>query len=70
MLFLCESIYCFFLVYSQLVGESLLWTLGQGLGKDFTSETKEAWTAMYGLVSKEMKTGLQEYKELTGSLEC
>ena len=68
MLFLCES--TVLLLHSQLVGECLLWTLSQGLGKDFTSETKEAWTAMYGLVSKEMKTGLQEYKELTGSLEC
>lgn len=49
----------------DLVGECLLWTLGQGLGKEFTSEVKEAWTTMYGLVSKEMKEGLEEYQELT-----
>lgn len=47
----------------QLVGKSLLWTLEQGLGKEFTTEVKDAWTTMYGLVSMEMKEGLQEYKE-------
>lgn len=30
-----------------VVGECLLWTLEQGLGADFTPETKEAWTAAY-----------------------
>ncbi len=29
------------------VGEALLWTLGQGLGDDFTAEAKEAWTVTY-----------------------
>lgn len=29
------------------VGEALLWTLGQGLGKKFTQEVKEAWTVVY-----------------------
>lgn len=47
----------------QLVGKSLLWTLEQGLGKEFTTEVKDAWTTMYGLVSMEMKEGIQEYKE-------
>jgi len=29
------------------VGEALLWTLGKGLGDEFTEETKEAWTITY-----------------------
>jgi hemoglobin-like flavoprotein len=29
------------------VGAALLWTLEQGLGADFTSETKAAWTEAY-----------------------
>jgi hemoglobin-like flavoprotein len=29
------------------VGAALLWTLGKGLGSDFTPDTKEAWTAAY-----------------------
>jgi hemoglobin-like flavoprotein len=29
------------------VGAALLWTLDKGLGPDFTSEAKEAWTAAY-----------------------
>jgi len=36
------------------VGAALLWTLEQGLGEDFTPETKEAWTACYGLLSSTM----------------
>ena len=31
----------------QKVGEALLWTLEQGLGKDFTPEVKLAWTKCY-----------------------
>ena len=37
------------------VGEALLWTLEQGLGPAFTAETREAWTACYGLVASTMK---------------
>ena len=36
------------------VAEALLWTLGQGLGEAFTDEVKEAWTAVYTLLSKVM----------------
>lgn len=36
------------------VGAALLWTLQQGLGKDFTSDTAEAWRAAYGLLSTAM----------------
>mgnify|MGYP001817671846 FL=1 len=31
----------------SVVGEALLWTLGQGLGDAFTDEVKEAWTITY-----------------------
>ena len=30
-----------------LVGGALLWTLEKGLGADFTSEVKAAWTETY-----------------------
>jgi len=33
------------------VGEALIWTLGQGLGDDFTPATKDAWLAAYGALS-------------------
>lgn len=39
-----------------LVGEALLWTLEKGLGKDFTPKTKEAWTAVYGVLANVMQT--------------
>lgn len=50
---------------TQLVGQSLLWTLEKGLGDIFTAEVKDAWTTMYGLVATEMKEGLEEYNELS-----
>ena len=37
------------------VGAALLWTLQKGLGDDFTPETKEAWTVVYGVLSTTMK---------------
>jgi hemoglobin-like flavoprotein len=36
------------------VGDALLWTLAQGLGKDWTDEVKEAWTTCYRLLSQTM----------------
>lgn len=36
------------------VGAALLLTLEQGLGDAFTPEVREAWAAMYGLVSRTM----------------
>ncbi|WP_414899510.1 globin family protein [Rhizobium cremeum] len=35
----------------EVVGDALLWTLEQGLGPDFTPETKAAWTSAYGTLS-------------------
>jgi hemoglobin-like flavoprotein len=36
------------------VGEALLWTLGKGLGDDFTDEVKNAWTKVYTLLANVM----------------
>ncbi len=37
------------------VAAALLWTLSQGLGKAFTNEVKEAWTAVYLIIAGVMK---------------
>ena len=37
------------------VGAALLWTLEQGLGKDFTPETRIAWTDTYTLLAGVMR---------------
>jgi hemoglobin-like flavoprotein len=39
------------------VAAALLWTLEQGLGEAFTPEVRDAWAAMYELVSSAMKRG-------------
>src|SRR5215510_1554176 len=39
------------------VGSALLWTLEVGLGRAFTAEVKEAWTAVYNLLASTMKEG-------------
>ncbi len=41
------------------VGAALLWTLEQGLGPDFTSQTKQAWTEVYTILSSTMITAAQ-----------
>jgi hemoglobin-like flavoprotein len=38
------------------VGEALLWTLGQGLGKAFTPEVEAAWTETYNTLAEVMKS--------------
>jgi len=45
----------------QTVGEALLWTLEMGLGKRFTSEVREAWAAVYGLLASTMRTAAAKY---------
>lgn len=42
------------------VGEALLWTLGKGLGDEFTAEVKEAWTQTYTTVAGVMKESAAE----------
>lgn len=38
----------------DVVGDCLIWTLGQGLGEDFTPELQEAWMAAYGILASTM----------------
>ena len=40
--------------YYDRVGEALIWTLGKGLGDDFTPEVRDAWIAAYSLLSGAM----------------
>lgn len=42
------------------VGAALLWTLGQGLGDDFTPEVEGAWTEVYTVLSTTMKDAAAE----------
>ena len=42
------------------VGEALLWTLEQGLGAEFTSSVKAAWTEAYLALSGAMKRAAAE----------
>ncbi len=42
------------------VGAALLWTLEAGLGKTFTAEMKEAWTAVYVLLATTMKDAARQ----------
>lgn len=37
------------------VGTALIWTLGAGLGDDFTDEVKDAWLAAYTILATTMK---------------
>ena len=41
----------------QPVAEALLWTLGQGLGDDFTEEVKAAWVEAYTILATVMQGG-------------
>jgi hemoglobin-like flavoprotein len=41
------------------VGAALIWTLEQGLGEAFTSEVKDAWVEVYGVLSQTMIEGLR-----------
>ncbi len=36
------------------IGDALLWTLQQGLGKDWSYKEAEAWTTCYGMLSNAM----------------
>ncbi|WP_020533455.1 globin family protein [Flexithrix dorotheae] len=38
----------------KTVGEALIFTLGAGLGEDFTEEVKAAWVEVYGVLSSTM----------------
>lgn len=42
------------------VAEALLWTLGKGLGDDFTDDVKDAWVTAYVILSGVMKEAAKE----------
>ena len=44
----------------ETVGAALLWTLEAGLGRNFTPDVKEAWTAVYGLLATTMKDAARD----------
>jgi hemoglobin-like flavoprotein len=44
----------------EKVADALLWTLGQGLGDDFTPEVKSAWVGVYSALADTMKAGAAE----------
>lgn len=44
----------------QTVAVALLDTLGKGLGDGFTPDTKDAWVAVYGVVSSTMIAAAEE----------
>lgn len=44
----------------KLVGKALLWTLGQGLGKEWTPEVKEAWLKCYTAIADTMITATMD----------
>lgn len=48
--------------YYETVGETLLWTLEQGLGKDFTPSVRAAWAEAYRFLSEIMKEATAEVK--------
>ena len=48
----------------RTVGEALLWALEQGLGDDFTADTRTAWAATYNLLAEVMTTAARGVKAL------
>lgn len=40
-----------------VVGEAFLWTLEQGLGKEFTPEVRSAWANVYHVIATTMQAG-------------
>ena len=44
----------------ETVGDALLWTLSIGLGRAFTPEVEEAWTAVYTLLATTMKDAARD----------
>ena len=47
----------------ETVGAALLWTLERGLGEGWSDELKDAWAAVYGVLSEVMIAGAEEVKD-------
>jgi hemoglobin-like flavoprotein len=45
------------------VGSALIWTLEQGMGRDFTPEVRDAWCAAYELMAGVMQEGARSALE-------
>jgi hemoglobin-like flavoprotein len=43
----------------DVVGEALLWTLGQGLGELFTPAVRDAWVAAWDVIAGAMRVGMR-----------
>lgn len=43
-----------------VVGEALLWTLEQGLGREFKPEVRSAWAKVYDVIATTMQAGAAE----------
>lgn len=39
----------------ETVGHALLWTIQQGLGKDWNDEVQDAWTTCYSTIADAMQ---------------
>ncbi|MGA1128252.1 MAG: globin family protein, partial [bacterium] len=48
----------------ETVGSALIWTLGQGLGEDFTDEVKEAWLEVYTILATTMKDAAKQVESV------
>jgi hemoglobin-like flavoprotein len=49
------------------VAEALVWTLEQGLGEEFTAETRDAWIAAYSMMASVMQQGGREMPVLAAA---
>lgn len=49
------------------VGSALIWTLEQGMGRDFTAEVRDAWCAAYELLAGVMQHGAAAANEAAGA---
>jgi nitric oxide dioxygenase len=47
-----------------IVGDTLIWTLAQGLGDAFTPEVRTAWVKVYGILAAAMRAGADEVAEM------
>ena len=48
----------------DVVGSALLWTLERGLGASFTPEVRDAWSAVYRVLSATMLEGMHQSSDL------
>jgi len=50
------------------VGEALLWTVGKGLGAEFTAEMQAAWARAYWVLAETMKAGARDATAMQGRI--